>query len=80
VKLVFRRLSAKLRIKLAPHNLRHTFSTDFLNSGGSVADLQRMLGHETPQMSLYYAHVTNSDAVVKQKSNSVVDRQLRRVK
>ena len=80
VKLVFRRLSNKLGLKLHPHKLRHTFSTDFLNSGGSVADLQRILGHESPQMSLYYAHVTNSDAVEKQKTNSVVDRQLRRVK
>lgn len=78
VKLIFRRLTEKLKIKLHPHKLRHTFSTDFLNNGGSVADLQRILGHETPQMSLYYAHVTNSDAVERQKSNSVVDRQLRR--
>jgi integrase/recombinase XerC len=80
VKLLFQRLSAKLGIKLHPHKLRHTFSTDFLNNGGSVADLQRILGHESPQMSLYYAHVTNTDAVERQKSNSVVDRQLRRIK
>lgn len=45
-----------------------------------MADLQRILGHESPQMSLYYAHVTNADAVERQKSNSVVDRQLRRSK
>lgn len=76
VKLLFRRLSKKLGIKLHPHKLRHTFSTDFLNNGGSVADLQRILGHESPQMALYYAHVSNRDAVERQKSNSVVDRQL----
>ncbi|MCL4464988.1 MAG: tyrosine-type recombinase/integrase [Chloroflexi bacterium] len=80
VKLVFRRLSEKLGVELHPHKLRHTFSTDFLNNGGSVADLQRLLGHETPQMSLYYAHITNTDAVERQKTNSVVDRQLRRAK
>jgi integrase/recombinase XerC len=79
VKQLFRRTSKRLGIKLHPHKLRHTFSTDFLNNGGSVADLQRILGHETPQMSLYYAHVTNTDAVERQKSNSVVDRQLRRL-
>jgi hypothetical protein len=44
----------------------------------SVADLQRFLGHESPQMSLYYAHVTNTGAVERQKSNSVTDSQLRR--
>lgn len=80
VKLVFRRLSEKLGIKIHPHKLRHIFSTDFLNHGGSVADLQRILGHESPQMSLYYAHITNNDAIERQKSNSVVDRQWQRVK
>jgi site-specific recombinase XerD len=74
IKLVFRRLSNKLGIKLHPHKLRHTFSTDFLNNGGSVADLQWILGHESPQMSLYYARVINTDAVERQKGNSVVDR------
>jgi integrase len=69
-----------LGLPLHPHKLRHTFSTDFLNCGGSVADLQRLLGHESPQMSLYYAHITNTEAVERQKSNSVVDRQLRRVR
>jgi len=29
-------------------------------------------------MSLYYAHIINTDAVERQKTNSVVDRQRRR--
>ena len=45
-----------------------------------MADLQRLLGHESPQMSLYDAYITNTDAVERQKSNSVVDRQWRRAK
>jgi integrase len=77
IKLLFQRLSVKLNIKLHAHKLRHTFSTDFLNNEESVADLVRILGHESPQMSLYYAHITNTDAVERQKSNCVVDRQLR---
>ena len=80
VKLVFRRIEVKLGIEVHPHKLRHTFSTDFLNAGGSVADLQRILGHESPQMSLYYAHITNQDAVERQKTNSVVDRQFKRAR
>lgn len=77
---MFKRLSQKLGIELQPHKLRHTFSTDFLNNGGSVADLQRLLGHESPQMSLDYTHIANRDAVERQKTNSVVDRQLRRAR
>ncbi len=79
-KLIFQRLSKKLGIKLHPHKLRHTFSTDFLSGGGSVAHLQRLLGHESPQMSLYYAHVSNGEAVDRQRTNSVVDSQFRRAR
>ncbi len=80
IKLMFCRLSKKTGLKVHPHMLRHSFSTDFLNHGGSVADLQRILGHETPQMSLYYAHITNAEAVERQKSNSLIDRQVGRRK
>lgn len=45
-----------------------------------MADLQRILGHESPQMSLYYAHITNTDAVERQKTNSVVDWQFKRAR
>jgi integrase/recombinase XerD len=80
IRLIFQRLSKKLGIKLHPHKLRHTFSTGFISGGGSVAHLQRLLGHESPQMSLYYAHVPNGEAVDRQMTNSVVDSQFRRAK
>jgi integrase len=78
VKPLFRRASTRLGIKVHPHKLRRTFSTDFLNDGGRARTCSGSWGRETPQLSLYYAHVTNADAVERQKSNSVVDRQLRR--
>lgn len=78
IKLIFRRLSAKLDIHVTPHMLRHTFAHDFLANGGSVADLQRLLGHESPETSLWYARVFNGDALERQKANSVVDKQFQR--
>lgn len=71
---VFYRLQHKLGIAVSAHRFRHTFSAEFLKAGGTVADLQSLLGHETPDMSLRYAQVFNSDAVDRQRSNSVVDR------
>jgi hypothetical protein len=47
----------------------------FLCHAGHTRD-----GHESPQMSLYYAHITNGDAVERQKTNSVVDRQFKRAR
>jgi hypothetical protein len=32
--------------ELKPHRMRHTYSTNFLNSGGSIEHLQSQLGHE----------------------------------
>ncbi len=71
---VFGRLQHKLGISVSAHRFRHTFSAEFLKAGGTVADLQSLLGHETPAMSLRYAQVFNSDAVNRQRSNSIVDR------
>ena len=38
-----------------PHALRHTYATEFIRKGGNAADLQEILGHTTPTMSLRYA-------------------------
>ena len=32
--------------ELKPHRMRHTYSTNFLNSGGGIEQLQRQLAHE----------------------------------
>ena len=32
--------------ELKPHRMRHTYSTNFLNSGGGIEQLQSQLGHE----------------------------------
>jgi integrase len=40
---------------LRPHRMRHTYSTNFLNSGGGIEHLQSQLGHERIETTQIYA-------------------------
>jgi site-specific recombinase XerD len=41
--------------ELKPHRMRHTYSTNFLNSGGGIEHLQSQLGHERLETTQIYA-------------------------
>lgn len=49
VRLLFRRWARQLGIALHLPTLRHAFTTDFPNNGGSVADRRQILGRESPR-------------------------------
>jgi len=53
-----RRVCRKAEIKeVRIHDIRHTFASHFVMAGGSLAELQGLLGHSTPMMTLKYAHL-----------------------
>lgn len=39
------------------HDLRHTFAVHFLKAGGTLGELQSLLGHKHPHMTMRYAKV-----------------------
>ncbi len=50
----------KLGIKntISFHGLRHTFASHFLMNGGSIFDLQKLLGHKSINSTMVYAHLS----------------------
>lgn len=45
--------------QLHPHSLRHKFATDIINSGGSLRDVQYLMGHESLATTEVYLAVTD---------------------
>jgi integrase/recombinase XerD len=55
------------------HKFRHTFAITFLRNGGSVLELQRMLGHERLDTVRIYASLAEADLLEAQKRASPAD-------
>lgn len=43
------------------HRLRHTFASRYIQNGGSVTKLQKILGHASIQTTMIYVHLTPED-------------------
>jgi integrase len=57
----FRRAVKRAKLgKLRFHDLRHTFASKYLESGGTIADLREILGHRTLAALQIYAHFQQS--------------------
>lgn len=51
------RCSFTLPAGQASHVLRHTFASHFVQKGGNLLSLQKILGHSTLTMTMRYAHL-----------------------
>ena len=60
--------------KASVHKFRHTFAINFLRNGGSVLELQHMLGHERLDTVRIYASLAESDLRKAQERASPADK------
>ena len=58
---------AKLQKQISCHTLRHSFATHLIEDGCSIAEVQSLLGHKSPETTFVYIH-TASPNMIKIKS------------
>ena len=58
-------MSARAKIaRITPHALRHTFGTRWLQAGGDIYKLSKILGHSSVAVTeAHYAHLLKDDLV-----------------
>ncbi|MEG1609694.1 MAG: tyrosine-type recombinase/integrase, partial [Bilophila sp.] len=45
------------------HDLRHSFASFLVNSGRSLYEVQKLLGHHDPKVTMRYAHLATKSLV-----------------
>jgi site-specific recombinase XerD len=58
IRRIHERVCLKAQVKvIRVHDMRHTYASHYIMNGGNLAELQSLLGHSSPMMTLKYAHM-----------------------
>ncbi len=60
-------------VRVSPHTLRHTFAKMYVQNGGDIFTLQKMLGHTTMDMVRNYVEMFSEDVAAAHAKFSPVD-------
>ena len=74
-RLILSRMGQRCGVKdVHPHRFRHSFAIWYLRNGGDIFTLQRLLGHGSLDMVMYYLDIAQSDIALAHKRASAIDR------
>jgi site-specific recombinase XerD len=51
----------RLKKRISPHSLRHSYATHCIEAGVNLADLQHFLGHHSILTTTRYTHLTQAN-------------------
>jgi integrase len=52
---------AGINVRIVPHQMRHTYATEMMRAGVTLAAVMKLLGHKSPHMTLHYLEITQAD-------------------
>ncbi|MCT2094927.1 tyrosine-type recombinase/integrase [Staphylococcus epidermidis] len=67
----------KIKTNITPHSLRHTASMLFLENGGNIRVLQKILGHRKLSTTEIYAHVSENLMSIQKENYSPINQILK---
>ncbi len=53
--------AAGIKARIVPHQFRHTYASEMLRAGVSLPAVVKLLGHNSPRMTLQYLEITQQD-------------------
>lgn len=66
------RLCKKAGVKIRIHDLRHGFASMLVSSGRSLYEVQQILGHSDPKVTMRYAHLSSKTLQEAANAGSVI--------